>query len=108
MSDDQSGAYEIAVLFEEARRRREEGNSSGAFVRYRRLLELAEERGDLRGRAELLAEIGDMYQRMCETVPARHWYEQALKQFVAINDGYAAARVRLSLGDIALVEGSLL
>lgn len=107
MSEQETTAYEIAVLYEEARRRREEGNSSGAFARYRRLLELADQRQDLRWRAELQAEVGDMYQRVCETVPARHWYEQALLQFETLGDGDSAARMHLHLGEISQVEGDL-
>lgn len=107
MSEQTTGSYELAVLYEEARRRREEGNASGAFARYRRLIELFEARGDSRTLAELQAEIGDMYQRMCELVPARHWFSQSLAGFEALDDRDAAARIRLNLGEIALVEGAL-
>lgn len=72
---------EVLAVYEEARARRAEGNFTGAFARYRRVLEAAERLEDREWKAELLAEIGRMYQGAFDLLEARRWYDQALALF---------------------------
>lgn len=93
--------FQTAQLFEEARVRRSEGNITGAYARYRRLLEMVEARGDTAAKAELLAEMGQMYQDAYEVLDARRWYQAALALFRELGN---TAQVGLTLFKLGQVE----
>jgi len=100
-------AAEIAALYEEARRRRAEGNPTGAFARYRRVLEATEARGDAPARAALLEELGDMYREACDPLEARRHYEAAVAGWQALGERSRAAETLLRLGQVELLAGDL-
>lgn len=98
---------EAAILYEEARIRRTEGNTTGAFARYRRVLELADAAGDLEWRGEVLTELGQMYQENFELIEARRWFQQALEVLEQLGRPDRGAEVLFRLGQIERLAGSL-
>jgi tetratricopeptide (TPR) repeat protein len=101
MPNTQDRRIEAARLYEEALIRRAQGNPSGAFPRYRRILEIAAELGDQPWQAEITAELGEMYQGSCDLLDARRWHGEALRHFRELNEPRRAAT---TLGRMAEVE----
>lgn len=99
--------YEAALLYEEARTRRAEGNTTGAFARYRRLLEMAEAAGDPGWRADVLAELGQMYQEVFSIHEARRWYGEALALFEELGRLRDQAVQLHRLGQVERLAGDL-
>jgi len=102
---------EAALLYDEARSRRAEGNLTGAFARYRRVLEAAETLDDHPWRATLVAEIAQMYQDAYNLPEARRWYRDALALFRELGDErqvgpalYGMAQVEQLSGDTEAAE----
>lgn len=98
---------EAAVLYEEALARRAQGNPSGAFPRYRLVLEIARELDDRVWQAQIAAELGEMYRSMCELMDARRWHEEALELYQGLGDEPRAAASLLHLGEVAHLAGDL-
>lgn len=107
MSEPTDPRYEAARLYEEARIRRTEGNTTGAFARYRRVLELAEAAGDLAWRADVMVEVGRMYQEAFDLIEARRWYEDALPLLRETGQGAEEADVLYRQGQIERLAGDL-
>lgn len=105
MPDSASPRYEAARLHEEAVVRRTEGNVSGAFVRYKRVLELAEQAGERQCQAETLAEIGRMYQEAFNLLEAKRWHQQALELFRELELGAEISRTLGWLAEVAQLSG---
>lgn len=99
--------HEAARLYEEARIRRTEGNTTGAFARYRRVLELAEAAGDLAWRADVMVEVGRMYQEAFDLIEARRWYGDALPLLRETGHGAEEADVLYRQGQIERLAGDL-
>lgn len=97
---------ELLQVYEEARSRRAEGNITGAFARYRRVLEAAESSGDLPWQAELLFEIGQMYQDAFELLEARRWYGRALSLFRELGQERDAGLTLLRQAQTEQLSGS--
>jgi tetratricopeptide (TPR) repeat protein len=95
----------IAQTYEAARERRQQGNTLGAVARYRKAAELAEQRGDHRWAAEILAELGEMHQEAYDLLEARRSYEEALERYTRA--GETAAGVHLRLAQVAQLSGDL-
>jgi tetratricopeptide (TPR) repeat protein len=105
---DPAGRYlEAAQLYEEARVRRAEGNASGAFARYRRVLEMVEAAGDRPWKAELLAELGQMYQENYDIPSARRWYGDAVALYQELGDAAQAASILLKLAQVEQLSGNM-
>jgi tetratricopeptide (TPR) repeat protein len=98
---------DAGVLYEEAVIRRAEGNTTGAIVRYTRVLAIAEQLGDEAWRAQLLDEIGQMYQEACDLLSAREWHGRALALYEERGEAGSAARVRLRLAQVEQLAGDL-
>jgi tetratricopeptide (TPR) repeat protein len=94
-----------ARLYAEARTRRTEGNTSGAFARYRRLLEMADSAGDRQWRADLASEIGAMHQDTFELLEARRWLTEALALWRDLVEERRAAETLLRLAQIDHLSG---
>ena len=107
MSDSGGRYLEAAQLYEEARVRRAEGNSSGAFARYRRVLEMVDAAGDRAWKAELLAELGQMYQETYDLPSARHWYGSALNLFRELGDAGQTIAILLKLAQVEQLAGEM-
>jgi tetratricopeptide (TPR) repeat protein len=107
MSTPAEQRFEAAQLYEEAVRRRAEGNVTGAFARYRRVLETAEALGDRAWKAELLVELGRMYQEAFEILEARRWYLDALALFRELGNEAGAGRTLLSLAQVEQLAGGM-
>jgi tetratricopeptide (TPR) repeat protein len=105
MSNPAERRLEAAELYEEALARREQGNPSGAFARYRRVLEIARELGDVRWQAQLAAELGEMYHAGCDLIDARRWYEEALELFRQLGDGAREGETLLHLAEVEQLAG---
>ena len=101
MSNTLDRRVEAVRLYEEALVRRAQGNPSGAFPRYRRILEIAVELGDRTWQAQITAELGEMYQGSCDLLDSRRWHGEALLLFRELGDGPRAA---VALGRMAQVE----
>ena len=99
--------YEAARLYEEARVRRAEGNPSGAFARYHKLLLIADELEDLPWKAALMAEMGEMYQDAFDLLNARHWYTDALRLFRELRDEAQAGALLFRLAQVEQLSGAL-
>ncbi|HEU4753710.1 MAG TPA: tetratricopeptide repeat protein [Armatimonadota bacterium] len=98
---------EAAQFYEEARSRRAEGNWTGAFARYRRVLEITDELNDPRWKAEVLAELGRMYQEACDLTEARRWYGAALEQFAALDIPAESGALLYRLAQVEHLAGDL-
>lgn len=98
---------EAAVLYEEALARRAQGNPSGAFPRYRRVLEIARELDDRVWQAQIAAELGEMYRGACELMDARRWHEDALELYRELGDAPRAAASLLHLGEVEHLSGEM-
>jgi len=99
--------FEAAVLYEEALARRAQGNPSGAFPRYRLVLEIARELDDPVWQAQIATELGEMYRGACELLDARRWHEEALALYRRLDDAPRAATTLLHLGEVAHLSGDL-
>lgn len=99
--------YEAALLYEEALARRAQGNPSGAFPRYRLVLEIARELDDRVWQAQIAAELGEMYRSMCELMDARRWHEEALALYRELGDAPRAAASLLHLGEVEHLAGEM-
>jgi tetratricopeptide (TPR) repeat protein len=98
---------EAARLYEEAHIRRSEGNVTGAFARYRRVLEIAEELEDQSWKAALLEELGEMYREAFELPDARRWYSHAVALFRELGDRAAAGRILFRSAQVEQLAGSV-
>lgn len=103
----ESSHYEAALLYEEARIRRAEGNTTGAFARYRRLLELADAAGDRSWRAEVMAELGQMYQEVFAIHEARRWYSEAIALYEGLEGPAQRAALLHRLAQVERLAGEL-
>jgi tetratricopeptide (TPR) repeat protein len=101
MSNALDRRIEAVHLYEQALVRRAQGNPSGAFPRYRRILDIAEELGDVAWQAQITAELGEMYQGSCDLLDSRRWHEEALRLFRELGD---APREAVTLVRMAQVE----
>jgi tetratricopeptide (TPR) repeat protein len=99
--------FEAAALYEEARIRRAEGNTTGAFARYRRVLEMAEAAGDSEWKAEVMAELGEMYQAVFAPLEARRWYSAAISAYEALQRPSEQAALLQRLGQVEELAGEL-
>jgi hypothetical protein len=93
----------MQTLYEEARRRRAEGNTTGAFARYRRILEAAVGAE----RAAVLAELGEMYREACDVLEARRWHAEALAACRAQGDVGGAVESLRRLAQVEELGGDL-
>lgn len=98
---------EASRLYEEAVARREEGNTTGAFARYRRLLEIAVELEERAWEARLTTEVGRMYQDAFDLLEARRWYNRALLLFHELGSEPLAVGVLFRLAQVELLAGDM-
>jgi tetratricopeptide (TPR) repeat protein len=99
--------YAAALLYEEARERRAQGNITGAMARYRRLLEHPTTTGDPSRRAALLAEIGAMHQEAMEPAAAQEWFHRSLALHREHGTAPPACWLLLRLAQAAVLLGRL-
>jgi tetratricopeptide (TPR) repeat protein len=105
--DATASRFEAATLYEEARIRRSEGNTTGAFARYRRVLEMAAAAGDPGWKAEVMAELGEMYQAVFAPPDARRWYSAAIGAYAELERRSEQAALLQRLGQVEELAGEL-
>jgi tetratricopeptide (TPR) repeat protein len=96
---------EAAILYEEALARRAQGNPSGAFARYRLVLEIARELNDEVWEAQLLSELGTMYRDACELLDSRRWHREALVRFQELGDVQRCCSTLIELAHVERLSG---